>query len=233
MKYTETNATVGGVVASLPQAAVIFRAYGIDFCCGGHRPLADAIETAGADRTRIFAELARAEEEKTQGMGAADLTALTPAELSAYIENRHHTYLRENLPVISDLLAAVLRAHGANHRELFDVFRLYGVLRTDLEQHLVKEEAMLFPGLAAAATPAEATVSLAREIVAEHEAAGAILEDLRRITAGYAVPRDACGTYRKTYQLLEELEQDLHQHIHLENNILLAPLPIRTEVDHA
>jgi regulator of cell morphogenesis and NO signaling len=146
---------------------------------------------------------------------------MSPSVLSDYIEDTHHSYLREVMPQISDLLGTVIRVHGKNHPELFEVYRLYGALKTDLEQHLLKEETMLFPAFTASDENRGEVEKLATVIIKEHEAAGAILNELRNVTGNYRLPEDACGTFHRVYDLLQELEKDLHQHIHLENNILL------------
>ena len=145
---------------------------------------------------------------------------MSSARLSVYIEDTHHAYLREQLPHASELLQMVLNAHGRAHRELFEVYRLFGQLKADLEQHLLKEENLLFPALEEAPGE-EDTLQLAKEIVEEHESAGRILSRLHEITNDFTIPEDACETYRVAYHLLDAIEQDINQHIHLENNILL------------
>jgi regulator of cell morphogenesis and NO signaling len=122
------------------------------------------------------------------------------------------------LPQISELFGSVLKAHGRNHPELFKVHGLFGALRTDLEQHLIKEETTLFPALSEGN---HGVSDLAREIKDEHENAGKILKELRGITNNYTVPPDGCPTFKRLYRSLEEMESDLFLHIHLENNILL------------
>lgn len=226
MNYKDKDVTIGGVVAELPKASTIFRSYGIDFCCGGHRKLSDVIQEQKLDAEAIYEELSKAQEERENNYKGINFNEMSPSALSNYIEDKHHSYLRGVLPDISELLGTILRVHGKNHRELFDVYRLYGVLKTDLEQHLLKEETMLFPTLAEDEINHEEAKRLSTEIITEHEAAGKILEELNRLTNHYHAPADACQTYHKTYALLEELEQDLHEHIHLENNILLK------EYDH-
>jgi regulator of cell morphogenesis and NO signaling len=148
--------------------------------------------------------------------------------LSSYIEDKHHSYLRQVLPAAAELLETILRVHGKNHRELFEVYRLFGSLKTDLEQHLLKEETMLFPALSQEDSTREDIIGLTTEIINEHVAAGDTLSELRTVTKEYAIPEDACRTYQMAYQILEEIEDDLHQHIHLENNILLKEYDIRT-----
>jgi regulator of cell morphogenesis and NO signaling len=217
----DKNATIGGVVADLPEASQVFGEFGIDFCCGGHRKLYDVIREQGVDEKGIYEALQSAQEKRSSRYKDNNFTDMSPSVLSSYIEDTHHSYLRQVLPEIAELLATILRVHGKNHKELFEVYRLYGTLKTDLEQHLLKEETMLFPELSEVEGNQEEILALATDIIREHEAAGEILSALRRITNDYQVPADACGTFQRTYVMLEELEKDLHQHIHLENNILL------------
>ncbi|ODU57884.1 MAG: iron-sulfur cluster repair di-iron protein [Clostridium sp. SCN 57-10] len=221
------NMTVGAAAAAQPDTLAVFQKLGIDFCCGGKRPLAEALAEKQVSFEH-FLELTESERSSRENRADAgplvDFNQMSPAVLSAYIEDTHHDYLRMVLPQISELMLAVLRAHGKNHREVFEVYRLYGALRADLEQHLIKEEKLLFPGMANTASQAAEVAGLASDIVGEHEAAGAVLDKLRELTNDFTPPADACLTFRKAYSLMEALEQDLHQHIHLENNILLRGL---------
>jgi len=223
MNYTDKNATIGGVVIAIPQAAQIFREFGIDYCCGGHKLLANIIKEQGIDEKSLFQKLDNAQEERKSGYQNKEnnFNEMSSAVLSAYIEDTHHAYLRHALPETAELLNTILRVHGKNHRELFEVYKLFGQLKTDLEQHLLKEETILFPDLNQADVNLKEITEMTAEIIKEHEAAGEVLRELRRITGNYSVPSDACNTFKKSYSMLEEIEQDLHQHIHLENNILL------------
>ncbi len=214
---TNVQQSVGELAASRPLSILVYKKFGIDFCCGGGRSLATALEEKAVSAEDFFRQLELVEKER-EAIAGRDFREMGAEDLSHYIEDTHHTYLRHALPEIADLLQAVIKAHGKNHRELFEVYRLYGQLKADLEQHLVKEENMLFPDLIAAG---EDVRELAEEIMREHEAAGELLTRLHEVTNHYAIPDDACPTYVRTYEKLLELEDDLHQHIHLENNILL------------
>lgn len=223
MNNLDKNMSNGAVVTAVPKAAEIFRQFGIDYCCGGHRILADVIRDQKINEVKIYERLLEAfakrqEEYKNVGDG---YDQMSPAVLSAYIEDTHHDYLRKALPEIGELLDTLVRVHGRNHRELYEMNQLFGRLRTDLEYHLLKEETLLFPELEQAYEHYDEVVRLTDEIISEHEAAGEILRKLREVSKDYMLPEDACNTYRKAFAMLEELEQDLHQHIHLENNILL------------
>jgi regulator of cell morphogenesis and NO signaling len=208
---------IGSIVAHLPAASEVFKRSGIDFCCGGSRILSEAIKEQGLNGSEVY-EALDSELESAKNRSTADFTSMTPSELSSHIETKHHSYLREALPQISELLGSVLKAHGRNHPELFKVHGLFGTLRTDLEQHLIKEETILFPALSEGDGLMR---DLSREIKEEHEGAGRILKELRSITNDYTVPADGCPTFRRLYRNMEEMEADLFEHIHLENNILL------------
>lgn len=232
MNYRDINISIGDVAAALPKASLIFKEYGIDFCCGGHRPLAAVMKEQSLPLEEVYGRLDQlvTEHENNTETTALSFDQMSSPVLSAYIEDTHHSYLRKALPEAAELLNTVLRVHGSKHRELFEMYQLFGRLKTDLEQHLLKEENLLFPLLensAAACSCSKDTDStsearsLTDEIISEHEAAGEILRKLRSISKDYTLPDGACATYQKTYSLLEALEQDLHQHIHLENNILL------------
>lgn len=229
INYLDNTKTIGGLVAELPQASDVFKEFDIDFCCGGHRLLIDVVKLQGIDEKAINERLNQAYEERVrayQNQGEEFGNMSHPA-LSTYIEDKHHNYLRDVLPKALELLTTILRVHGANHKELFDVYKLFGTLKTDLEQHLLKEETMLFPAFEQEDENKDSIQKVSIEIINEHEAAGEILSELRRITNNYQAPEDACQTFHNTYKLLEEIEDDLHQHIHLENNILLKNYDVR------
>jgi regulator of cell morphogenesis and NO signaling len=228
MNIRNQETTIGAVVAELPKASEVFSKVGIDFCCGGHRKLAEVIEQQGIDSELVYQELQTLKENREQSYHGGQFTEMSVEALTDYIEDTHHSYLREALPDIADLLATILRVHGMNHKELFEIYKVFGTLKTDLEQHLLKEEAMLFPTMEASIGNEAQIKELAAEIIREHEGAGVLLEKLRALTKDYQVPADTCGTFARTYAMLEELEKDLHQHIHLENNILLKDYDYRS-----
>ena len=227
MNFKDIDTTIGGVVTELPEASQIFGEFGIDFCCGGNRKLSEIIREQGLDGASLYEALRLAQEERVNSYLDVNFTEMTPAILTDYIEDKHHSYTHKALPDISELLGTILRVHGKNHKELFEVYRLFGALKTDLEQHLLKEETMLFPALSAIDGNQDEIQDWATEIINEHVAAGDVLTKLRSLTNDYTPPKDACGTFHRTYTKLVELENDLHQHIHLENNILLKEYDLR------
>jgi regulator of cell morphogenesis and NO signaling len=223
MRYQDKDATIGEVVIEIPKATDIFKEFGIDYCCGGHRRLAEVVQEQKIDAKKLYERLEQAYEirKKEYEKMSNRYEEMSPVVLATYIDDTHHGYLRHALPEAIDLLSTILRVHGKNHKELFEVYRLFGQLKSDLEQHLLKEETMLFPDLEDIDSNLSDIIELTQTIISEHEAAGELLKELRRVTTDYKLPEDACGTFARTYSLLEEIEEDLHQHIHLENNILL------------
>lgn len=146
-------------------------------------------------------------------------------ELIGYIVAAHHAYLQKALSEIGELTAKIMRAHGPNHPELFRVHKLFSSLRAELEQHLIKEEELLFPLINKYESGPSGKLAgeinrVMKETEEEHEGAGDILKELRKITAEYTVQEDGCKTFEMAYSRFLELEGDLFRHIHLENNIL-------------
>lgn len=232
MDRFSSDQSVGEIVTILPKAGEIFKQYRIDFCCGGHRPLKEVIQEQNLNENEVLQALDVAlKEQKEMREQARDFREMTPGALVDYIVNTHHTFLWENIPEISELTTTIMKVHGQNHPELFRVHKLFSMLRSELEQHLTKEEELLFPMIEEYdGKPSGELLQKIRETVKEteeeHDAAGDIVKELRKITEDYKVPGDACGTFALTYQKIEELESDLFQHIHLENNILFKRLNI-------
>ncbi|MCC5909004.1 MAG: iron-sulfur cluster repair di-iron protein [Clostridiaceae bacterium] len=219
--------TIGDTASVFPGAMDIFLKYNIDFCCGGNRPLIEAIEEQKLNERVIMEEINEKYEEFIHDKkDLQDFTKYTSHELIDHIVDTHHEYLRNELPQLSKLTAKIFQVHGPTHPELLrKVDALFHGLKDELEQHLVKEEEVLFPLVKAYEKEnhvEEKTkiLNTIKELEDEHEAAGTLLKELRSITDGYTVPEDVCKTVEFTYRKLEELELDLFQHIHLENNIL-------------
>ena len=223
--------SIGEIVSILPKASEVFKKLNIDFCCGGHRPLAEAIKELDLDEGEVLSKLEAAYEETKQLADQTDFREISLADLIDYIISVHHSYLKRALPELSELTTTILRVHGPNHTDLFKVHKLFHNLKMELDQHLIKEEEILFPMIKEYDTnPSDALLekiaAVVKETEEEHEGAGDILKELRRITEDYIIPADGCATYSKTFRSLQELEGDLFQHIHLENNILFRRLGI-------
>ena len=199
MNVFKSTQSLGEIVSILPKASEVFKKYGIDFCCGGHRPLSDAIQEQRLNENEVLEKLNAAYEETKKFSGNnIDFRKMSPTELIDYIVSTHHSYLKRTLPEISDLATKILRAHGQAHGDvLFKVHKLYHNLKTELEQHLIKEEEMLFPMIKEydkkpSSELFDRITVVMKETESEHDAAGDILKELRKITDQYKVPDDGC-----------------------------------------
>lgn len=221
--------TIGEVVAQHYRTAEVFSRNGIDFCCGGKKTLGKACSDHQLDWAVLSAELGRAIE--APEMPSQQTDRWEPDFLAEYIVQTHHRYLRENLPLLLEYTAKIAKVHGARHPELLLIARQVQLLSTELLEHLDKEEGVLFPYVAALCaarrqereTPAAVFGTVANPIGMmehEHDYAGALLDNIRDLTANFTPPPDACATYRVAFAKLRELDQDLRWHVHLENNVL-------------
>lgn len=211
---------VGDVVTGDPRRTRVLDRYGIDYCCGGRRTLSEA--AAGADLDRLLADL-----DLSDPADAPEWTTMDMPTLAAHIVDVHHAYLWEEMPLMQALAEKVAGVHGGRHAELAEVRRLTESLVAELSSHLSREEQVLFPAIAqfyATEGPVEFPFGRLAEpigvMLAEHDEAGRILAEIREVSGGYTVPADGCGSYTALYAGLEEMENDLHLHIHKENNVL-------------
>lgn len=237
MDIFKSTQSVGEIVSIMPKASEIFKKYKIDFCCGGDRPLIDVINEQNLSESEILKKLEEAFDEKKIGQNSRNFRQMSPGELTKYIENTHHVYVKRTLPELSELTTKIMRVHGANHEVLFKVHKLFSILKAELEQHLFKEEEILFPLIEEYdRSPSDETLTKVKKVMNEtedeHEAAGTILKELRKITEDFKVPEDGCSTYCLAFNKLEEFEADLFQHIHLENNILFKNLENYSKQNH-
>ncbi len=230
MDEIQSSEKIGDIVARFPKAGDIFTEYSIDFCCGGNRPLIEAIKEQDLDEKQVLERL-RKSYQKTidQDQKDTDWRQAPTSTLIDHILNTHHVYMRRELPQLSDLSTTILRVHGASHGELSQVHRLFHNLKLEIDQHLIKEEEIVFPLLKDyAENPSSSKlnkiVDLNGELRKEHDGAGDVVKELRKVTDHYSVPSDGCPTYIMTYSKLEDMESNLFQHIHLENNILFPRL---------
>jgi regulator of cell morphogenesis and NO signaling len=222
--------TVADIVIANPAAARVFERYAIDYCCHGQRPLDEACADAGADLATVERDLAAAvtgEGDRHRTSSGADELPDDVGALIGRIVATHHTYLRRELPRLHDLMGKVVAAHGARHPEVHEVAQLLAALTDDLMPHLMKEEKVLFPlaiELLGAVEPTSfhcgSVTNPIRVMHHEHDRVGQLLAELRRRTDAYVPPGDACPTWRALYAGLAALEQDVHTHVHLENNVL-------------
>ena len=226
----DPTTTLGEIVNDHPDLARELERRSLDYCCGGHRTLADACAAAGLDPTRTATELSAVGAEPPapwSGLGAGDLVD--------HLEATHHAYLHDELPRLAALAEKVAGVHGARHPELDGIELTYAELQAELEPHLVKEERVLFPmirELARSATAPTFHCGTLRNPISvmlrEHDRAGELLARLHDLIDGYTPPEDACASYRALYAGLAQLEADTHLHVHKENN-LLFPLVLDLE----
>jgi len=223
------NKSVGELVKLDFRAADVFSSYGIDFCCGGKISVAEACASSGCDEQKVIRDLEALQHQS--GSAVYDFDSWKIDFLSDYIINTHHQYVTKTIPQILPLAQKVAEVHGAHHSEVVVIYDLFQQLANELLMHMQKEEMVLFPYIkklvaseaAGSCNDPSCFGTIASPISVmeqEHETAGIILKQLYRLSGGYTAPEDACNTYRVLYGKLKEFEDDLHRHIHLENNIL-------------
>lgn len=221
----ESGKTVGEIAVEMPRAIPYFEEKGIDYCCGGKKSLQEACSKAGVpmeETLQLLENLA----EKTKTDEAPRWTTLEA--LIRHLVEKHHAFTREQLALASRLGAKVLAVHGNRHPGLAGVDRAFRGMEEELKRHLLKEEQVAFPYLLALEKNGEAPLfpfgvfqaGPQQVLMGDHETTGEQLAALRHLTRGYTPPSDACVTFRAFYQSLSDLEADLRQHIHLENNVL-------------
>lgn len=226
----EADETLGQIAAKDLRKAQIFKKYGLDFCCGGKKTVKQACAEKGLDVTKIEQELQQADRNPVTrplpyGEWSLDF-------LADYIVNTHHAYVKKTLPDLRTYAEKVARVHGDRHPELIAIHQLVEEIHAELSSHLLKEERVLFPyikELVKAAAENGRPVQAANfgtiqnpisMMEIEHEMAGKALEEIRTLSSNYTLPEDACASYSLLFRMLDEFEDDLHIHIHLENNIL-------------
>lgn len=217
--------TVGALVAERPARSRIFQQLGIDFCCGGKKPVEQACREKGLDPATVLAMLDLADAGPSGEV--VDAAAMSMTELADHIEATHHAYLRRELPRLQQMIDKVSAVHGDHFpwvREIQGIFRSF---RDELASHMMKEEQVLFPMIrqidASDSLPAFHCGSIAnpiRMMEHEHDSAGNAMGEFDRLSSGYTPPAEACNTFRAMLDGLRELEQDMHQHVHKENNVL-------------
>ena len=227
MHVTDTT-TVGEIVAGDFRTAAVFHEFGIDFCCGGRRTVADACRKRNVDADVVLNAI-----ERTCGQPSSSprFDEWEPETLIGFIVGNHHAYVRRALPSLTAHAQKLAAVHGDRHPELHEVARLADGVATEMMSHMAKEERILFPhivaladavghGRPAPAAPFGPIDNPIRMMEEEHESAGAAMARIRELTGGYVVPEDGCTTYRVCLQELEAFELDLHAHVHIENNVL-------------
>lgn len=237
---TTLEKTVREIALENPSSIRVFESLGIDYCCGGKKPLSDACFRANVDLARVVGLLEQARNE-VASPEAPEWRDKPLGELVAHVVEKHHAYVRQETPRIEGLLAKVLARHGADRAEIGKIDQLFSAIGQELSTHMLKEEQVLFPYIkrmeqavrAGSPVPAAFFGTVQRPIanmMAEHDDADALLARIRELSSGYQAPVGACPTYLGLYLALEEFERDLHRHVHLENNILF---PRAVEMERA
>ena len=237
MSTYNINDKVGDIVIDNPALSRVFEKEGVDFCCGGQQSIEEACQKQGLDSEALLRAL---EAGVTADETDVDVSGLSQTELVDHIEQTHHQYMRNELPRLDAYTAKVASVHGDKNRNLLKIRTAFMAMSTELMNHLMKEEQVLFPmvkDLDKSETAPTFHCGLIsnpiNQMVYEHIEVGTELEQLRELTDDYTAPEWACNTYRAMLDGLEEMELDLHQHIHKENNILFPrALAMETEKGH-
>ena len=230
MAITTTNSkletTVGQLVTERPARARIFESFGIDYCCGGKKSLAQAIRDNNLDAHTVL-RILDAFDEHAGATTERDWSKSSLTALADHIELTHHAYLKSELPRLEYLVNKVANRHGSHAPHLIELARVFTAFKFELESHMKKEEMILFPicrRMDHATAPEQFHCGSVENPIAvmvrEHEDAGDALKRMRELTNDYTPPLDACNTYRALFDSLRELELDMHRHVHKENSIL-------------
>ena len=225
--------SVGELVAEQPSRSRVFQAFGIDFCCQGGRTLREACERRNLAEADVLGELAKeAVGPANDGPNPAELPL---HELCSYIVEIHHSFLRRELPRLQAMAQRVGQVHGGHTPALVEVAVVFTAMAEELDSHMMKEEQILFPAVAAMSRGETAVMPLDGPIACmlhEHDDAGQALERMRALTHGFQAPPEACNTYRALFAGLLDLESDLHRHIHLENAVVFPQAQAQAHVQH-
>jgi regulator of cell morphogenesis and NO signaling len=227
-KGEDDKETIGEIAVKDLRKAQVFKKFGIDFCCGGKKTLREVCAEKGIDSTKVEQELQQVNQLVTNNTNAYNEWNLD--FLADFIVNNHHSYVRKNLPELRQYSAKVAQVHGAHHPELSPVQKLVEEINTELTDHMEEEEKVLFAYVKKIVQAKNNNQPLNKEeknlssliekMEKEHDVVGRNFDKIRELTKGYAIPEDGCSSYKLLFKMLQEFEDDLHLHIHLENNIL-------------
>lgn len=232
------NSLVKEVVKLNYKTAPIFQINKIDYCCGGNKTISDACQETGINQELLIKQLEKLIAQKDPDSEYID--NLTLRELADYIVRRHHSYVSESIPLLKKNLEKICQVHGEHHPELFKIKELFTSSAGDLTIHMQKEEIMLFPYIKRLETAKKENSPLPRSpfgsvsnpigmMMEEHQHEGDRFSEIAELSDNYQPPADACTTFEVTFKQLRDFEEDLHRHIHLENNILF-PKAIELEM---
>lgn len=219
--------TLSEIVTSKPAAAVLFENYNLDFCCGGKRKLSEVLKNEPTKLKEVISQIEKLFESKSEP--ETDFDRFSLSRLVDYIVETHHSYVKENLPVIQQHLEKVALKHGEFHPEMRKINTLFAEIKNDFEQHMMKEEMILFPQIKKMELfPLDGTKSTnfsdmqqpIHVMENEHEAAHKLIDEIKQLSNNFTPPADACTTFKLCLDELKFFESDLHRHVHLENNLL-------------
>ena len=216
------------IVTLMPAAAMILEKYNLDFCCRGKQTLSEAISDNSEKLLEVTTELNILFNEKNK-TEVINYNTLSLADLIVHILTTHHSYVKEYSPLIHGHLKKITEKHSGRHPELIKIEQLFSEIKLDMDQHMMKEEVILFPRIKQIDSQWK-DKNIEKEMIqieapihmmeAEHKIAGEILSKIKELSNNYTAPEDACTTYRLAFDELKHFEHDLHQHVHLENYIL-------------
>lgn len=235
MNNSFSSLTLAQIVNNNHQAASVFEKYHLDFCCKGKRSLEQACSEQQLSISKVTEEL---EYVFTKDSSVVDFEKMDLTQLADYIVQTHHAYVKNEMPQIQAYLQKVSSKHGESHPELYKIFQIFNAVKEEMDGHMKKEELVLFPRIKEMQklidnenanfqlniTYLQSPITVMEQ---EHDHAGNLLNDIRILSDDYTPPQDACTTYRLSFAALKAFELDLHQHVHLENNILF-PKAIET-----
>lgn len=233
------NFTLSEIVKDNFRTAAVFEKYSLDFCCNGKRTLRDACIEKGINPFNVINEIDKIDASSVKEENKPDEWKLD--FLIDYIINNHHAYVNRMLPVISAHTQKIASVHGANHPEVKKIAEIFSAVNSEMKHHMMKEEKILFPHIkmlvknngsgGAVDKPYYGTIKNPIAMMeTEHQSAGDGMAEIRKLTGNFTPPEDACNTYRICFQELKEFEEDLHRHVHLENNILFPKAIYMEEV---
>lgn len=238
MNIRAAETTVREVVVEDYRAAAVFQKYGLDFCCGGGATIEKACRKKGVEMDTLLADLHNLQ--ATSSAGEPRVNEWELDFLAEYIVQHHHRYVRSVLPSVLEHAEKVARVHGGARPSLVEIAKIFSGIASELEHHMMKEEHVLFPRIkelvrrdrqgntSAAPSPVDVQGAI-RAMEDEHQKAGDDMKVIRELSDNFVPPPDACMTYRVLFKELEEFENDLHRHVHLENNVLF-PKAVALEV---
>jgi len=217
-----TERTIADLVSEDFRRGIVFKQFGIDFCCGGGKTVADVCAAKGITPETLLQALVSAHPASGRSV-PSQAGSWSPAFLADYIVNEHHAWVRERIPVLKAFTKRVAAVHGHHYTELAEIRDVFADLADELEAHMQDEEQRVFP-MISDGDAAKELPDLIEELEAEHEAAGGAMARLRELTSDFTPPEGACNTFRAAYAGLKDFEEDLHAHVHLENNVLFKRL---------